>query len=315
MADTDLVRSVGVQSRLATGYQLRAGGPRPYPDYEVVTAGGAAAYSTPRDIARYLAALLGGGANEHGSVLKPETLAIMFAPQYQPDPRIPGVGLAFFRGSAGGRTVFEHQGVVPAFTSQIFLAPDDGIGLMAFTNGTTRGMFWLPVETDRLFHHLLGAPDKAIRTDLPHHPEIWANICGWYYLPGPLTDVRVRGMIGAGFEVFVRRGQLFCRCLSPVFPLLKGFALHPDDPEDPYVFRGDLGEFDLTLRLVFSQTRGEGTTAVHLDLMPVSAHKQRSATNPRRWAGAALLARGATAIAGRVRRRTHLHREAKIRAV
>jgi CubicO group peptidase (beta-lactamase class C family) len=93
MADTDLVRSDAARSRLATGYELRAGGARPYPDYEVVTAGGAAAYSTPRDIARYLAALLGGGANEHGSVLKPETLATMFAPHYQPDPRIPGLGL------------------------------------------------------------------------------------------------------------------------------------------------------------------------------------------------------------------------------
>ncbi|MGH8838819.1 MAG: serine hydrolase domain-containing protein, partial [Jiangellaceae bacterium] len=299
MIDTDLVRSDAARSRLATGYHLRAGGPKPYPDYEVVTAGGAAAYSTPRDMARYLAALLGGGANEHGSVLKPETLAAMFAPQYQPDPRIPGLGLAFFRGNTGGRTVLEHQGVVPAFTSQIFLAPDDGIGLMAFTNGTRTGMFWLPVETERLFNHLLGAPDKAIRTDVPHHPEIWADICGWYYLPGPLTDMRARGMIGAGFEVFVRRGQLFFRCLSPVPALLKGFPLHPDDPKDPYDFRADLREFDLTMRLVFSHEPGGGTTAVHLDVMPLSAQKQGAATNPRRWASGALLALGATAIASR----------------
>ena len=32
-------------------------------------------YSTPIDMAGYLAALLGGGANEHGTVLKPATLA------------------------------------------------------------------------------------------------------------------------------------------------------------------------------------------------------------------------------------------------
>jgi CubicO group peptidase (beta-lactamase class C family) len=185
MADTSLVRSAAARSRLATGYQLRAGGPKPYPDYKVVTAGGTAAYSTPRDIGRYLAALLGGGANEHGSVLKPHTQATMFAPQYQPDPRIPGVGLAFFRGNTGGHTALEHQGVVPAFTSQIFLAPDHGIGLMAFTNGTRKGMFWLPVESDRLFHHLLEFPDTAIRTDLPHHPELWADLCGWYRLPRP----------------------------------------------------------------------------------------------------------------------------------
>jgi hypothetical protein len=42
-------------------------------------------------MARYLAALIGGGAGEHGSILKPETLAMMLAPRYQPDPRIPGM--------------------------------------------------------------------------------------------------------------------------------------------------------------------------------------------------------------------------------
>ena len=57
--------------------------------------GAGAAYSTPSDMARYLAALMCRGANEYGSVLKPATLASMFAPQYQPHPRIPGMGLAF----------------------------------------------------------------------------------------------------------------------------------------------------------------------------------------------------------------------------
>ena len=92
MTDTDLVPSPSTRSRLAVGYALRSSGPEPVPDYGVVTAGGAAAFSTPRDIGRYLAALLGGGANQHGVVLKPETLAAMFAPHYRSDPRLPGPG-------------------------------------------------------------------------------------------------------------------------------------------------------------------------------------------------------------------------------
>lgn len=302
MTSTDLVRSEAARARLATGYDLRSGGPEPHPDYVVVTAGGAAAYSTPRDMARYLAALLGGGGNEHGSVLKPATLATMFERQYQPDPRIPGLGLAFFRGSAGGHAVLEHQGVVPAFTSQIFLAPDDGVGLMAFTNGTRNGMFWLPVETGRLFNHLLGAPDEAIRTDVPHHPEIWADLCGWYALPGPLTDVRARGMLGAGVEVFVRTGRLLFRCLSPLPALLKGLPLHPDDPDDPYAFRFEIPGFDVTMPMIFSREPGNGTTAVHFVVMPYSAQKRPDSANPRRWASGAV-ATGAVALAvGRSRR-------------
>ena len=63
----------------------------------MVQASAGAVYSTTSDMARYTAALLGGGANAHGRVLRPETLATMFQPHYQPDPRIPGMGLGFFR--------------------------------------------------------------------------------------------------------------------------------------------------------------------------------------------------------------------------
>lgn len=79
MSDTDLLRSDRVKTRLATGYQRGSGGAKPVTDAEVITARGGGIYSTPRDMGRYLAALLGGGANERGSVLKPESLATMYA--------------------------------------------------------------------------------------------------------------------------------------------------------------------------------------------------------------------------------------------
>ncbi len=107
---------------MATGYQLGSAAAKPVDDCEVITAGGGAVYSTPKDMARYLAALLGGGANEHGSVLKPEALATMYAPHYQPDPRVPGIGLAFSRFDLGGHLAVEHGGIIPGFNSQIFAA-------------------------------------------------------------------------------------------------------------------------------------------------------------------------------------------------
>ena len=116
---------------------------------------------------------------------------------------------------------------------------------MAFTNGASRAVQWMPVEMSRLLHHLLGVPDDVIRTDVPQRPEIWGDICGWYYLPGPLTDVRLRTIAGAGVEVFVRRGQLVLRFLTPIPALYRGFPLHPADDTDPYVFRMDLSEFGL----------------------------------------------------------------------
>jgi CubicO group peptidase (beta-lactamase class C family) len=232
MADTTLVRSEVVQSRLATGYKLSARGVSPVPEREGVPAGAANGYSTPKDMARYIAALLGGGTNEHGRVLRPGTLASMLAAQYQPDPRIPGLGLAFWRRTAGGHPVVEHQGIMPGFDSQILAAPNDGVGLMAFTNGASRAVQWMPVEMSRLLHDLLGVPDDVIRTDVPQRPEIWGDICGWYHLPGPLTDVRLRAIMGVGVEVVVRHGQLVLRFLTPIPALYKGFPLHPADETD-----------------------------------------------------------------------------------
>jgi hypothetical protein len=58
MTGTDLARSDRVRARLATGYALRAGGPRPVRDRDLITPGAGAIYSTTADMARCVAALL-----------------------------------------------------------------------------------------------------------------------------------------------------------------------------------------------------------------------------------------------------------------
>jgi CubicO group peptidase (beta-lactamase class C family) len=275
MEATDLVRSESAEAALATGYKLGSRGPRPVPHREWVTAAASSVYSTPADMALYLAGLLGGGANEHGAVLEPETLTMMFQPQYQPDPRLPGIGLAFFRVDLGGHIVLEHGGILPGFNSQIFLAPYDGVGLMAFTNGSPGAMLWLPAELGAMLGDMIGGSDAGIRNDVPHHPEIWPEICGRYGVPGPLTDVRMRAMLGAGAEVLARGDRLVMRILSPIPSLLRGLSLHPDDVDDPYAFRLDLTDFGLgTPKVVFGRRASDGGMSVHLDLMPLSLHKR-----------------------------------------
>ncbi|MEV6386932.1 serine hydrolase domain-containing protein [Nocardia xishanensis] len=269
----------------ATGYTLRARGPVAVTHREMITAGAASIYSTPRDMGRYLSALLDGGRNEYGSVLHPDTLNLMFAPQYQPDPRVPGMGFGFFRGSAGGHRMIEHQGILPGFNSQIWLAPDDGLGVMALVTGGRQAMLWLPAETATLLHGLLGVAEPAIRDDVAHHPEIWSEICGYYPLPGSLTDVRARSMVGAGVEVRISGGLPVLRVLTPIPALLRGLRLHPDDPDDPFVFRIDLTRWGLgTGRIVFGREAGAGRMAMHFDLVPMTLRKSGwlSAARPRR---------------------------------
>jgi CubicO group peptidase (beta-lactamase class C family) len=304
MEHSDLFCSERVRPQLATGYALGPRGLQAVPDREFITAGGGAVYSTVSDMARYVAALLGGGANQHGRVLRAETLARMFEPHYQPDPRIPGMGLAFFRDEVGGNRTVGHDGIWKGFRTDMVLAPDQGIGVLALANTgwfDPRGAT-TPVANS-LLRSLLGLPEDTVRTDLPEHPEIWGELCGWYsFGPGVLTDPQPR-MLGAGVEVVVRGNQLTLRGQMPIPAVRRGLRLYPDDNNDPYAFRIDTSAVGPgTARVVFSREPRGQVTALHLGLTPMSLRKQPHSRNPRLWVTGAALAAGSTALAVHRRR-------------
>ena len=276
MTDTDLDSS-RVASRLATGYVLGRHGPNAVADRDWISAGASGTYSTMADLARFVAAVAGGGTNDHGSVLTPATLSTMFEPHFRPDPRLPGMGLGFFRSEAGGHRLVGHDGLLPGFVSAFSVAPDDGVGIVGVTNGSSGAFLWLPVQLDRLLRGQLDVPDAAVRHDVPHHPEIWDEICGRYRLPPKIADFRGRAMMGGGAQVLVRGGRLTARVLSPIPALRRGFPLHPDDEDDPYAFRLDLTELGMPpVRVVFEHRPGVGTTAVHSDLQSLSLYRRPS---------------------------------------
>ena len=300
MDSTDLTRSARVRARLATGYQVASRGLSPVTDYEMVPAGGGSVYSTARDLARYAAALLGGGANAHGAVLRPGTLARMFEPHYQPDPRIPGMGLGFFRDEAGGHRTVGHDGIWTGFHAAMLLAPDDGTGVVALANTGPFNPVAAPVPVAHaVLRCLLGLPEDTVRADVPAHPQTWHDLCGWYSLgPGVLTDPQPRMLVAAGAEVAVRRGQLIIRGQLPVPAVRRGLRLQPDG-DDPDVFRIELpGRGAGTSRIVFSRGPAGEVTALHLAAQPITLHKRPGAGNPRLWVTGAL-AVGAAAVAVR----------------
>jgi CubicO group peptidase (beta-lactamase class C family) len=302
MESSDLVRSERVRPRLATGYELRSRGLRAVADREIATPGAGGVYSTMSDMARFVSALLGGGANEHGSVLTGETLARMFEPHYQPDPRLPGMGLGFFRDQIGGHRTVGHDGIWKGFRTDMVLAPDDGIGVLAFSNTGRFDPRGAPVPVaNALVRHLLDLPDDAARTDVPDRPETWSDLCGFYsFGPGVLTDPQPRMTLGAGVEVVVRRGHLMIRGQTPIPAVRRGLRLHPEGA-DPYAFRIDLSALGAGHpSVVFSRDPGGAVTAMHVGLTPMSFQKRPEARNPRRWVNGALIAGAAAVI---VRRR------------
>jgi len=308
MESSSLIESERLRTRLATGYAIRSRGLVPVPEHQIAPAGGGSVYSTARDMARYAAALLAGGSNDQGSVLKPETLATMFQPQYQPDPRIPGMGLAFFRNEVSGHRTVGHDGIWKGFLADMTLALDDGVGILAFANTGGFNHRGAPVAvTSALSRLLLGAPEDTLRADVPEHPAIWSELCGWYsFGRGGLADPQSRLALGAGVEVVVRHGELMIRGQTPIPAVRRGLRLHPDDDGDPYVFRIDFSAFGLgSSRVVFSRAAEGGVTALCLGVAPMSLQKLPVVRNPRLWINRALLVGVATSILIARRRRRH----------
>jgi CubicO group peptidase (beta-lactamase class C family) len=311
MTDTDLVRSDRLASRLATGHVLQDRGPRAVADRDWFGAAGGGLYSTPRDMARYVAALLGGGTNDHGRVLEPATLATMFAPQYQPDWRLPGMGLGFFRGDVDGHRTVSHGGILPGFNSELLMAPEDGVGLFALTNGSSGAFVWLPIELESLLRQLLGGSKSERRPSIPHQPHVWAALCGTYGFSPRVADVRQRVSLGGGVDVFVRDGRLMARVRMPIPALYRGLPLEALDESDPYLYRLDLSGWGMgQVRAVFAPVIDGRATAIHTDLggMPWSLVRRNEATPWRRF-GQALGALAVVGVLGALRRRRRRHPE------
>jgi hypothetical protein len=109
---------------------------------------------------------------------------MMYESHFRPDPRIAGMGLGFWLGRTGGHRFAEHGGVLPGFHSQIFVAPDDGVGVMAFTNGSRGAMFWLPGTMGRILDDILAVRSATIRTDVPQQPRVWDDCAAGISCPG-----------------------------------------------------------------------------------------------------------------------------------
>jgi len=290
MNHTGLVLSQELRAGLATGYTLRRRGLRPVTPREVPTPAGGGVYSTPADMARYLTALLRGGANEHGRVLNADSVQAMFRPHFQPDPRVPGMALGFEPHIERGRVLICKGGTISGFLSALELAPEAGVAVVVLTNTGGLDNRGIPEPlAAALTRRLLGMPGSAVRDEIAPHPEAWDTLRGWYAPDaGPVTNLFARVGFGAGAEVAVRHRRLVLKPLTPVPGLWEAMVLHPDDPGDPRVYRVELPQYDKTWRVVFTDD-----TPPRLLLDVMSFQKRPGWRNPRRW-GAGLTAAAVT---------------------
>ncbi len=246
MFHTDYLLSERVRDRLARGYQLKKGGLVPVDYLEIVVRPAGSIFSSVSDMAKYVAALMNGGRNEHGALLQPETLSTMMQPHYQTDERLPGMGLAFWLDSFDGRRIAWHDGGWPGFTSAMYVAPEQGLAVLAFTN--TTALLGGPDPLARtLLRRLLDVADPGASLPQPsilETPHLWGELCGYYGpKPGFMTNVRVWGAVAGEAEVFVKKSRLTMRAMAG--PLRKGMTLNRADPDDPLVFQGEYEKLEV----------------------------------------------------------------------
>jgi CubicO group peptidase (beta-lactamase class C family) len=280
MEHSDFERTPRVRERLAVGYQPARKGFKPVKDLEIVVGPAGACFSTTADMARYAAALAGGGA----PLLRPESLARMLEPQGEPDPDMPAMGLAFFLGRTGGHRVAGHDGGWPGFVSALAFAPDTGTAVVAFTNTSTA--FAPHVLAERVLQGLLEAHADA--PAVAQHPHAWRDLIGLYKLPQGLnTNFRWWPLIGGEVEIAVRKGRLVARAPSPVRQLRKGVPLHAIDAADP--LRLEARVEDWAVPVVFERGAQGDVVAVRAGSTRgglLRLHRRSRAASLRLWARA-----------------------------
>jgi CubicO group peptidase (beta-lactamase class C family) len=235
MRGTDYLRSERVRDRLATGYAANKDSYKPVKYQEIAPRPAGSMFSSIDDMALYVVGLLNEGTGERGAILKPATLRTMLTPHYQVDERIPAMGLAFFLDRLDGHPVAYHNGNWNGFASSMYIAPDDNLGVLLFTNTSTLTTDGL---TRQVVRHLLGVPDprtRLPRLDVPPAPEAWPELTGAYGpRPGFRSNMTIWGALGGEAEVVERDAGLVLRSLAGV--LRKGVPLYPVDAADSMSF-------------------------------------------------------------------------------
>jgi CubicO group peptidase (beta-lactamase class C family) len=292
MEHTDFARSDRVRDRLAVGYALRGKRMKPVKDLEVAPAPAGSCYASTADMARYAAALAGGGA----PLVRPGTFELMLAPQGVPGEGVPGMGLAFFLDRVGAHRIAGHDGGWLGFVSSMLFAPDDGVAAVAFTNTATA--IAPHVLAERVLRRVLDVP-AASDPLVPENPHLWSELAGVYRpARGLNTNVRVLPMIGGELQVTVARGHLTARATSPLKPLRKGLRLRAADPADPLAFA--VHHDDVRIPVVFERDAGGRIAALRAGTSLggfARLHRRRRATSLRLWGRAAAAGAGGAAVA------------------
>jgi CubicO group peptidase (beta-lactamase class C family) len=119
--------------RMAVGYQFKEGRLKPH-DFEYVHnfAPAGSSTSSAADMAKFMIAYLDQGKG----LMKPETAQLMHSRQFSANPYGNGSGLGFYETWVNGRRTIGHGGDMIAFHTDLWLLPEEKIGVFVSYNSS-----------------------------------------------------------------------------------------------------------------------------------------------------------------------------------
>lgn len=122
--------------RMATGYQFKDGRlvAKPFELFSMIMPAGSGTSTAP-DMARFMLAMLNGGAIGKARILKPESVRLLESDSVANAPDLPGMAHGFFVVRSAGPRLVGHGGNTGDFHSNMILAPEAGLGFFISETG------------------------------------------------------------------------------------------------------------------------------------------------------------------------------------
>jgi hypothetical protein len=146
------------------------------------------------ELARFGQMVLNGGVHDGQRLLSTDVLDAATTMSSRNHPELEqGYGLGFKVGTWRGRRIIGHDGNMPGVATQLWLAPDDGVGVVALTNGYALAV---PHEiAATALAHALGLPPVPTPGP-PAHVRSWEEFGRRVEGSYELQDSQIPGLAG-----------------------------------------------------------------------------------------------------------------------
>ncbi len=196
----------------------------PAPTFELGTSPAGCMYSTVLDLAKFQSCLFADGKLGEKQILKAETIAEMFKPQFAKDGTR-GFGLGFIVGDLDGKKRIGHGGAIYGFATEFAALPSEKLGVIVVSSRDVTNAVTSRIADEALRLMLAakaGTPLAKIDVSEPL-PEKEAKALAGRYRSGD-----------AGIDLVESSGKLFAQSLAGGFLLRvrkQGKDLIVDDPQ------------------------------------------------------------------------------------